>query len=333
MNSNYSYVIADHIRSSSFIIAEGVEPSGKQRGYILRRLIRRALAASLRLKIDISNPQYFQDLVGSVCGIYDGVYPEVLEAREKIVQTLTKEAEKYQKAIGVGQKEWGKIFQKDLGVTSDQSEFLAQKTWDLYQTFGVPIEVSEDLIEEKGLELNKKALQHLIEEHQKLSQTTSAGQFKSGLGELGEKTTKMHTATHLLHQTLREIFGTNVKQMGSAITSEKSRFDIALDQDLTPENITTIEQEVQKKIDMALTVTKQEMPETEARSLGAIGLFGEKYGDKVTVYTVQDGAQKVYSREFCGGPHVENTAQIGKFHILKAKSIGSGLKRIEFDVA
>jgi alanyl-tRNA synthetase len=211
-------------------------------------------------------------------------------------------------------------------------EFLSQKTWDLYQTFGVPIEVSLDILEKKGLKLNQKLLEELIQEHQKLSQTTSAGQFKSGLGSDTAKTRRLHTTTHILHQCLIDILGNEVKQTGSAITDQKARFDFTSNNKLSEEQLEELSQKVQSIIDKSLEMTKIETTPEEAKSMGAIGLFGEKYGEKVTVFTLQDENGKVYSREFCSGPHVKNSKEIGKFKILKQKSVGAGVKRIEFDV-
>jgi alanyl-tRNA synthetase len=212
-------------------------------------------------------------------------------------------------------------------------EFLAQKTFDLYQTHGVPIEVSESILAEKQLELDKDYLNSLIENHQKLSQQSSSGQFKSGLGNDSDKTRKLHTTTHILHQVLRDVFGDEVKQMGSAITDEKARFDFSLDsKELTDEKLEMIKQTIQDVIDKNLIMKKIETTEKKAREMGAIGLFGEKYSDNVNIYILEDEKGKIYSKEFCGGPHIENTSQIGTFNIIKKKSIGSNLSRIEFNV-
>lgn len=211
-------------------------------------------------------------------------------------------------------------------------QFLAQKTWDLYQTFGVPIEVSEDILENKGFQLDKDELNRLIEEHQKLSQTTSAGQFKSGLGDDTAKTRKLHTTTHILHRVLRETFGDSLRQTGSAITDEKARFDFSLDKRIEDGELEKIQEKVQEIIDLDLDMVQSEMSEKEAREIGAIGLFGEKYGDKVSIYALKDKNGKVYSMEFCGGPHIQKSSEIGKFTIIKQKSIGQGQKRLEFDV-
>jgi alanyl-tRNA synthetase len=210
---------------------------------------------------------------------------------------------------------------------------LAEKTWDLYQSHGVPIEVSEDILAGHGLEMDKSHLESLIEEHQKKSQDASAGQFKSGLGGDTAKTRKLHTVTHILHTQLREMFGETVKQMGSAITDEKARFDFSLERAMSEYEVAQLQAKVQEVINHHLLMQKAEMSPDKARELGAIGLFGEKYGDIVSVYSLTDESGKVYSREFCGGPHIENTEEIGTFKILKQKSVGQGVRRIEFDVA
>ncbi|MEI6729482.1 MAG: hypothetical protein WCK98_07635 [bacterium] len=209
---------------------------------------------------------------------------------------------------------------------------LAEKTWDLYQTHGVPLEVSEDILEARGLELDKDYLEKLITEHQTLSRSTSAGQFKSGLGQDTNKTRALHTSTHILHKVLRDLLGDGVKQMGSAITDEKARFDFSFDRRLEDAEIAQIQEKAQAIIDLKLNMNKREMPQLEAKESGAIGLFGEKYGDIVSVYSLEDDQGNLFSREFCGGPHITNTSEIGKFKILKQKSVGQGVKRIEFDV-
>jgi len=329
MQTNHTYVIADHIRAACFIMADGVRPSGKQRGYVLRRLIRRALASSLALDIDISNQQYCIDLYESVVSIYNQAYPEIAEARDFILGSLQTESSKYLRAIDTGKKEWKKFLAKN---ESPSATDLSQKTWDLYQTHGVPFEVSESLLEENNMHLDMPELEKRIEKHQKKSQESSAGQFKSGLGEENQKTTRLHTVTHILHQVLREMFGEDVRQMGSAITTEKARFDFTKNEKLTEQEVQEVQAKVQSVIDKKLAMTKIETSESEARSMGAIGLFGEKYGDIVSVYTLTDETGTIYSREFCGGPHITNTSEIGTFSIIKQKSIGKDLKRIEYNV-
>ena len=209
-------------------------------------------------------------------------------------------------------------------------QFLSQKVWDLYQTNGVPIEVSLNILEENNLRIDDELLANLVKKHQETSQSQT-GQFKSGLGSDSPKTRNLHTATHILHTTLRNLFGEQVAQKGSNITDQKARFDFSLDKKLEKSDLDQIASQVQEIIDQNLRMTKSEMSEIEARELGAIGLFGEKYGEIVSVYTLE-GENTVFSREFCGGPHAIGTLELGKFVILKQKSIGQNLRRIEFDL-
>jgi alanyl-tRNA synthetase len=332
MNKNHSYIISDHIRAACFLIGDGVKPAGKQQGYVLRRLIRRSLSSSLALGIDISNQQYFVDLVDSIADIYSGVYDEIGDSKDLIIAILGQESQKYLKAISVGEKEWQKVIAQKKPTDYFDSQLISEKIFDLYQSHGVPMELSEDILEKNNITFDIFKLNELIHGHQNLSQEASKVQFKSGLGEQNEKTTRLHTTTHLLHKVLRDTFGESVKQMGSAITSEKARFDFTKDDRITDEELLQIQLKIQSIIDRKMVVDKREMTEMEARELGAIGLFGEKYGKLVTVYSVQDINGKAFSREFCGGPHVKNTQEIGKFVILRQKSVGQGLKRLEFDV-
>jgi alanyl-tRNA synthetase len=329
ITKNNSYIIADHIRTACFCIADGVLPGGKQRAYILRRLIRRSLAASLQMGIDIGQLGYFEELVDTVIDIYKGVYDELTDSREIIIKTLFGEAQKYQKAIITGHKEWTKELKNG-------SEFNVTKTaaiaWNLYQSAGVPFEVSQDVCEKNDLDFDFHLVEKLQTEHQNLSRTTSVGQFKSGLGENTGKTTRLHTTTHILHQVLRDIYGESVQQKGSAITDEKARFDFTLDHKIEEADLSNIESKVQSIIDLNLFMKNIETTEKEARVMGAIGLFGEKYGDRVSVYSLVDNNDTPFSREFCGGPHINNTSEIGKFKILKEKSVSAGVRRLEFDV-
>ncbi len=332
MTKNH-FIIADHIRASCFLISDGVLPGPKQQGYILRRLIRRSLSSSLKLNIDISNQNYFKDLVQAAIKPFEGVYPELENNQTRIFETLVLESSKYQSAVARGRSEWIKELKKIDKIDSDiLAKHLSLKTWDLYQTHGVPIEISLDILEDQNIALDSIELERLIETHQKLSQTTSAGQFKSGLGEQNETTTRLHTTTHLLHQVLRDILGNGVEQRGSAITTEKARFDFTTPEKLTVEQLELVEAKVQNLVNLGLIVEKTQMSEIEARKLGAIGLFGEKYGENVTVYTVKNESGDVFSREFCGGPHVQNTKEIGTFTILKQESLGSGLRRLSFTI-
>jgi alanyl-tRNA synthetase len=212
-------------------------------------------------------------------------------------------------------------------------EFLAQKTFDLYQTHGVPIEVSEEILQKNNLMFDRVRLDELIEGHQKQSQTIASGVFKAGLSIDTPKTRALHTTTHLLHMVLKTTFGNQANQIGSSINEEKARFDISLDNNLfTQEKINQIVSEINHLIQQNLKMSVITTSQKEAREMGAIGLFGEKYNDEVTVYLLKDSDGKTISKEFCSGPHVDSTSEIKEFVILKKKSIGSGQTRIEFDV-
>ncbi len=329
MTKNNSYIIADHVRTACFCIADGVQPGGKQRAYILRRLIRRSLSSSIKMGIDIDQIKYFEELVDTVIGIYKGVYDELGQNREVIIKTLFTEAQKYQKAIITGQKQWQKILKNNSTFKIEKTAAIA---WDLYQSEGVPFEVSQDVCEKNDLAFDFNLVEKLQIQHQDLSRTTSSGQFKSGLGQNTNKTTRLHTATHILHQVLRDIYGEEVQQKGSAITDQKARFDFTLNHKIESQDLDVVRLKVQKIIDSNLKMQNIQTTEMQARAMGAIGLFGEKYGEQVSVYILVDSFNKTFSREFCGGPHVTNTSEIGKFIILKEKSVSAGIRRLEFDI-
>jgi alanyl-tRNA synthetase len=321
----HKYIIADHIRSSCFLVNDGILPAGKGRGYILRRLMRRILRSSLALGIDINNKEYYEDLVMSVAGIYEGVYTLENEVLDKVQALLLAEALKYQKAILIGEKEWTKILQ----VENLENAQMVKNTWDLYQSHGVPMELSESILEKNGYALDLELLNQQIVKHQELSNTTNKGDFKSGLLGNSPKTMALHTLTHIMHQKLRDLYGLEVRQMGSSITDEKARFDFACNDEVDTK---LVQFEMNEIVKLGLEMKVKEMSPEEAKTEGAIGLFGEKYGSKVNIYTLQDKEGAVYSKEFCNGPHVSNTSEIQEVIILKIKSLGAGVKRIEFDV-
>lgn len=211
-------------------------------------------------------------------------------------------------------------------------QLLAEKAWEFYQNHGVPIEVSQDIISSKGLTFDSKHLEKLMQEHQNLSRDKSGSQFKSGLLCDSHKTRRLHTVTHILHSVLREMYGPETKQMGSAITDKKARFDFTYNSAITQDELIIIEKKVQDIIDKDLIMEFSQMPYQQAKELNAIGLFGEKYGDLVKIYSLRDDQGKVYSREFCTGPHISKSKEIGKFKIIKQKSVGQGIRRLEFNV-
>ena len=302
-------IIADHVKAAVFIIADGVEPSNLGRGYVLRRLIRRAIRHGKLLGIE----DFTKEIAKVVIDIYKDSYPEVEKNKGKIFEELNKEEERFRKTLEAGLKEFNK-----LSIVSGKDAF------NLYQTYGFPLEMTKELAQEKELQINKKEFEEEFHRHQELSRTASVGMFKGGLAEASEQTAKLHTATHLLHQVLREVLGNHVAQKGSNITAERLRFDFSHSQKMTDEEIKKVEDLVNEKIKENLMVAYEEMSVEEAKEEGALGVFEHKYGEKVKVYSVGE-----YSKEICGGPHAENTSQLGHFKILKEEASAAGIRRIK----
>jgi len=310
-------IIADHIRASVFVIGDGVEPSNKDRGYVLRRLLRRAI---LQKNLWGEKDTSINILVPAVIEIFKSQYPELLTNQARIQKIVEEEEKKSERAIQAGIKEFRKII--DFNEEQDQS-LSGQKVFDLYQSYGLPIELTKELAKELGKTINEKGALELLEKHKALSRLGAYEKFSGGLKDQSEKTIKGHTATHLLHQALRDVLGDHVHQTGSNITAERIRFDFSHSEKLTDKEIKKVEEIVNKKIRDNLKVWSEIMSFKKARKIGAIGLFGEKYGEKVSVYFIGN-----YSKEFCGGPHVRSTGELGKFKILKEESAGSGSRRI-----
>jgi alanyl-tRNA synthetase len=318
-------IIADHIRAAVFIIGDGVEPSNKDRGYILRRLIRRAILQKIlwgerEVSISILTP--------CVVEIFKNEYPELMEGRERIQKVIEEEEAKTERAILFGIKE----FRKAIGNKKVPTKPLSGKqVFDLYQSYGLPIELTKEMAKELGRAIDEKGALKLLQKHQELSRLSAQEKFAGGLADKKRETIKGHTATHLLHQTLRDVLGDHVYQTGSNITTERIRFDFSHSEKLTKGQIKKVEEIVNQKIKEDLPVKAEIMSLGRARQIGAIGLFGEKYPDQVTVYFIGDssaGSGQAYSKEFCGGPHLRSTGELGKFKILKEESAGSGLRRI-----
>lgn len=313
-------IIVDHIRASVFIAGDGVEPSNKDRGYILRRLLRRAMVYARMLNLE---GKWLQALIGKVMAEYSEAYPELIENSNHIHGVIEAENDKFAKTLEKGLKEFEKVFAQEKSLSGTDA-------FNLYQTYGFPLELTTELAEQAGQLVDKQEFEEEFKKHQDLSRTASKGMFKGGLADTSEQTVKYHTATHLMHKALRDVLGQDVWQKGSNITAERTRFDFTYPEKLTDEQIKKVEDLVNEWIAQDGVVQREMMPLEKARELGAIGLFGEKYADTVSVYTIthpQTGA--VISREFCGGPHVEHTGVIGKFKIVSEKSVGSGLRRIK----
>ncbi len=297
-------IIADHARASVFLISDGVIPSNKDQGYVLRRLLRR-MAVHLRG----SGNDMLAPIVRAI-EIYKSIYD--LDEK-KILKVVKEEADKFEKTLTIGIKAIEKI-----NVITGKEAFL------LYETYGFPLEVLEEMREVD----NREDFFTELKKHQELSRTASAGMFKGGLADDKPETIKLHTAHHLLLASLQEMFGKEVKQKGSNINSERLRIDFSFDRKLTDEEKKKIEDMVNEKIKEGLDVVKKEMPKDEAEKIGAEMEFGVKYGDVVSVYLIEDKKGKVFSKEFCGGPHIKNTSELGKFKIIKEEAVSSGVRRI-----
>jgi len=308
-------VIADHMRASIFLIGDGVVPSNVDQGYILRRLIRRAVRYGRKLDIQ---QKFLSTLVKPVIQKYEEVYPELSNRKEDIIKEISDEEEKFSEALSRGLKEFEKIVARSTKAISGTDAFV------LFTSYGFPFEMTRELANERGLTVDEVAFKKEFENHQKLSKAGLEKKFHGGLADDSWECTKMHTATHLLHATLRNLLGTHVYQKGSNITSERLRFDFSHPEALTKEQIISIEETINKIIANDLPVSWKEMTVEEAGKLGAMGLFDSKYGEKVKVYSIGD-----YSKEICGGPHVAHTSQIEKFRIIKEEAVARGIRRIK----
>jgi len=305
-------IIADHIKSSVFLIAEGILPSNVERGYVLRRVLRRAIRYGKLLNLP---KKFLIPLAQKVIEIYQDEHPEVKSKETDILTVIQNEEEKFEKTLTEGLKRFEKVIL--------QGEINGQDAFHLFDTYGFPLELTEELAKERGLKLDKKGFQRAFEKHREISRAGAEAKF-GGVGkEADYESAKLHTATHLLHAALRKVLGEGVKQMGSDITSQRLRFDFSYPEKMTPEQIKEIEGLVNQKIKENLEVKKEEMDYEEAIAAGALAFFKEKYPEKVTVYSVNN-----FSKEICAGPHVKRTGELGHFEIIKEESSGAGIRRI-----
>lgn len=312
-----SRIVADHLRTAVFLISDGVLPSNTDRGYVLRRLIRRAVRHADNVSFADSN---LSELAPIVLRKYGDIYPNLLEKEDDIKRVINEEEKKFEKTLKRGMREFEKISNSNIG---------AEEAFNLYQTYGFPIELVSELAAEKGIEVDTKGFSEKLKEHQEKSREGAEKKFKGGLGDTSEMSVKYHTATHLLNAALHKVLGEHVEQKGSNITPERLRFDFAHPKKLTDEEKEAIENMVNKWIEDDLRVSFEEMPLDAALESGALGVFGEKYPDTVKVYTIGDPDGDCVSREICGGPHVEKTGELGKFKIKKESSSSAGVRRIK----
>ncbi len=313
-NKKAMRVIADHLKAAVFILAEQkVAPSNVDQGYVLRRLIRRAIRYGRQLGIA---DMFTTQVAEPIFPIYTE-YDELKKGKEFILTELKKEEERFTQTLQRGLNVLAKMLK-------EKKELSGKDTFLLFQSYGFPIEMTEELAKEKKVKVDKKAFEKAYEDHQNLSRKGAEQKFKGGLADASEQTTKLHTATHLLNQALREVLSDDIRQRGSNITSERLRFDFNFDRKLTDEEKKKIEEFVNKKIKEGLEVKREEMPLEKALKVGAQGEFGAKYPDTVSVYTIEG-----VSKEICMGPHVNNTKEIGTFKIIKEESIAAGIRRIK----
>ena len=312
-------IVAEHLRASMMIICDGGRPSNIDRGYVLRKLIRRMSRHLNKLQIDLSE---LSNLIDLNIDVLKEMYPELVDNKETIKRTIIEEKDKFIKTLSHGEKEFEKAVEK--AKQENKNIIDGQTIFKLYETYGFPPEITADLAREKGFEIDTTEFDKLFKEHQEKSRMGSEQKFKGGLAEQNEITIAYHTATHLLHKALQIVLGDHAKQKGSNITTERLRFDFSHPEKMTKEQLKQVEDIVNEQIARDLPVTCEEMTLEEAKASGATGLFENKYGEKVKVYTIGD-----FSKEICGGPHVSHTGELGHFTIKKEESSSAGVRRIK----
>jgi len=313
-------IVVDHLKAATFIMGDnkGITPSNVDQGYVVRRLIRRSIRYGRQL--GIKEQSWTKEIAKIVVHDYFKNYPELKTNVNFIIEQLDSEETKFRKTLAKGLKEFNKIIKKEY--------ISGAEAFDLYQTYGFPLELTEELAAEQKLKVNKENFYQEFKKHQELSRTASAGKFKGGLADASEETKKLHTAAHLLLAALRKVLGDHVVQKGSNITSERLRFDFSHPKKLTLEEKQQVEKLINQAIAKNLTVACEEMDLEQAKQEKAMGVFEAKYHNKVKVYSVGEG-KEIFSKEICGGPHVEKTGKLGYFKIKKEQSSSAGVRRIK----
>jgi len=314
-------IIADHLKAATFLIKDGVTPSNKLQGYILRRLIRRAAVKMHQLNGGLTPIPAFNQICDTVVRLYGdaGVYFNQAIDREKIWPVIEEELTRFSKSLDRGLKEFNKY-------SFDQLNEL--NAFNLFQSYGFPYEITEELFKQKGGKLEKEIFNQIFEEHRQLSQTTAAKVFKGGLADHSEAVTKLHTSTHLLHAALRKFVGTHVRQKGSNITAERLRFDFTHNSKLTEKEKSDMESWINQQIAKDLPVSCNSVSLIKAKEEGVLAFFGEKYGEKVNVYTIGNEKTGIVSKEVCGGPHVARTGVLELFKLGKEETVSAGVRRV-----
>ncbi len=312
-------IVAEHLRASIMVIADGGKPSNIDRGYVLRKLIRRMTRHLNKLQINLEE---LGNLIDLYIDTLQELYPELQSKKDMIKQTIIEEKNKFMKTLSHGEKEFEKVVAK--AKQENKTMIDGYTIFKLYETYGFPPEITTDLAKEQGFTVDLSEFDKLFKEHQEKSRQGSELKFKGGLAEQNEQTIAYHTATHLLHKALQIVLGDHAKQCGSNITTERLRFDFTHPEKMTKEQLQQVENLVNEQIKRDLPVTCEEMTLEEAKASGATGLFENKYGEKVKVYTIGD-----FSKEICGGPHVTHTGELGHFKIKKEESSSAGVRRIK----
>jgi alanyl-tRNA synthetase len=317
-------IIADHARTAIILLSDGVEFSNTDQGYILRRLVRRALRHADLLGLA---PNSLYMLADIFTDYYKDVYENIARQKETIKVAISTEEKKFRKALTQGIKEFNKIVEQNKKDNIDSID--SHKVFTLFESFGFPIEMIEELAGENKMTINRVEFDELFKQHQENSRAGAQIKFKGGLGGDGEIELRYHTATHLLHKALRMVLGEQVSQKGSNITTERLRFDFAFDRKMTDEEKQKVEDIVNEKIKEALPVNMVVLPKDEAIESGALHFFADKYGDNVNVYYIGETLEDAFSKEFCGGPHVKNTSELGVFKIQKEEAVSQGVRRVK----
>ncbi len=325
-NEKQKRIIADHIKGAVFLISEDILPSNVERGYILRRILRRAIRYGKLLNLP---KNFLISLAPKAVEIYQDVYPEIKSQDADILTVIQNEEEKFERTLEEGEKIVDKIIKNELGKIGGKEAF------NLYQSYGFPIEITIEDLRNRGVNFDEEELRRAFEEelkrHQEVSRAGAEKKFVGGLVDHSEKTIKYHTAAHLMLAALRKVLGPEIYQKGSNITAERLRFDFSYPQKMTAEEIKEVEDIVNQKIKEDLEVICEEMSLEEAKGKGAMGVFENKYGERVKVYTIGNSSassEPPFSREICGGPHVKKTSELGKFKIIKEESSAAGVRRI-----
>jgi alanyl-tRNA synthetase len=311
-------VISDHIRAAAMAIADGGRPSNVESGYIIRRLIRRSVVYAHQLGIE---HKFFGALSATVMDIFEEVYPDIGRQREIVAAEMEREETRFQATLERGLKQYNRV--SEITQQEDRKEISGEDAFDLFQTYGFPLSITVELAEGQGLQVDDERFGTLFHEHQEISRRGMDKKFRGGLADDNLQSTCYHTTTHLLHQALRLVLGDTIQQKGSNITPERLRFDFSYGHKLTPQQVQEVEQIVNRQIERDLTVTFEVLSLNGALEQGALAFFGEKYGEQVKVYTIGD-----FSKEVCGGPHVDRTGLLGHFRIIKQEAVGQGVRRI-----